>query len=61
MNIFITLKIILCKNPVGKIFINYGDPIYIDKKLNHEEVENLFKIGMNESSEKNLYNASKFQ
>ena len=49
------------EKPFGKIFINYGDPIYIDKKLNHEEVENLFKIGMNESSEKNLYNASKFQ
>ena len=49
------------EKPFGEIFIHYGDPIYLDKELNHEEAEKRFQKGMNDSYRKNLYNTSEFK
>lgn len=51
--------IFLLEKPFGEIFINYGDPIFIDKHLNFEEAVVKFNKAMEMSNKKNLYNASK--
>ena len=47
------------EKPFGEIFINYSDPIFIDKNLNFKKAVLIFKKAMERSDKINLHNASK--
>lgn len=47
------------EKPFGKIFINYSDPIFIDKNINFKKAVLKFNEAMDKSDKINLHNATK--